>query len=149
MPSKKNQQNYWSFYPSEPFTFRHFNVRHPVIEMLFFFDLSNFKNWTIRNYLKFNWFLWSGIKNETKNRCFRYVFCVSKMMCCSRISFCAFSGVLHWICNTHGWILFTYFHCLFLPKFCLFQAFLSCFRHPNCALSFLVLPTFFQPLEFT
>ena len=30
MPSKKNQQNYWSFYPSEPFTIAHFNVRHPV-----------------------------------------------------------------------------------------------------------------------
>ena len=30
MHSKKNQQNYWPFYPSEPFTFGHFNVRHPV-----------------------------------------------------------------------------------------------------------------------
>ena len=32
MPSKKNQQKYWFFYPSEPFTFKHFNVRHPVEE---------------------------------------------------------------------------------------------------------------------
>ena len=32
MPSKKNQQNYWSFHPSEPFTIAHFNVRHPVIK---------------------------------------------------------------------------------------------------------------------
>ena len=24
------QQNYWSFYPSEPFTFIHINMRHPV-----------------------------------------------------------------------------------------------------------------------
>ena len=30
MPLKKNQQNYWSLYPSEPFTIAHFNVRHPV-----------------------------------------------------------------------------------------------------------------------
>ena len=30
MSSKKNQQNYWSFHPSEPFTIAHFNVRHPV-----------------------------------------------------------------------------------------------------------------------
>ena len=27
---KKNQQNYWSFYPLEPFKNGHFNVRHPV-----------------------------------------------------------------------------------------------------------------------
>ena len=31
LPSKKNQRNYWSFYPSEPSTIAHFNVRHPVI----------------------------------------------------------------------------------------------------------------------
>ena len=31
MPSKKNQHNYWSFYPSEIFTIAHFNVKHPVI----------------------------------------------------------------------------------------------------------------------
>ena len=30
MHLKKNQQNYWSFYPSEPFENGHFNVRHPV-----------------------------------------------------------------------------------------------------------------------
>ena len=30
MPSKKNLQNYWSFHLSEPFTFGHFNVRHPA-----------------------------------------------------------------------------------------------------------------------
>ena len=30
MPSKKNQQDYCSFYPSEPSTIAHFNVRHPV-----------------------------------------------------------------------------------------------------------------------
>ena len=30
MHLKKNQQNYWSFYPSEPFKNEHFNVRHPV-----------------------------------------------------------------------------------------------------------------------
>ena len=30
MPSKKDQQNFWSFYPSEPFKNGHFNVRHPV-----------------------------------------------------------------------------------------------------------------------
>ena len=30
MPSKKNQQNYSSFYPSEQFIFAHFNVRYPV-----------------------------------------------------------------------------------------------------------------------
>ena len=30
MHSKKNPQNYWSSYPSETFTFAHFNVRHPV-----------------------------------------------------------------------------------------------------------------------
>ena len=38
MPSKKNQQNYWSFYPSEPFTLGHFNVRYPVV----FWSLLNF-----------------------------------------------------------------------------------------------------------
>ena len=31
MPSKKNQQNYGSFYPSQPFKYGHFNVRHPVL----------------------------------------------------------------------------------------------------------------------
>ena len=25
------QQNYWSFYPSEPFSFVHFNMIHPVL----------------------------------------------------------------------------------------------------------------------
>ena len=30
MPSKRNQQNFWSFYPSEPFKNGHFNVRYPV-----------------------------------------------------------------------------------------------------------------------
>ena len=30
MHLKKNQKNYWSFYPSEPFKNGHFNVRHPV-----------------------------------------------------------------------------------------------------------------------
>ena len=30
MPSKRDQQNFWSFYPSEPFKNGHFNVRHPV-----------------------------------------------------------------------------------------------------------------------
>ena len=30
MPLKKNQQNYWFFHPSGPFTIAHFNVRHPV-----------------------------------------------------------------------------------------------------------------------
>ena len=34
MPSKKNQQDYWSFHPSEPFTIAHFNVRHPVCKDL-------------------------------------------------------------------------------------------------------------------
>ena len=33
MPSKKDQQNFWSFYPSEPFQNGHFNVRHPVSEI--------------------------------------------------------------------------------------------------------------------
>ena len=28
--AKKNQQNYWAFYPSEPFTFGPFNMRDPV-----------------------------------------------------------------------------------------------------------------------
>ena len=32
MPSKKDQQKIWSFYPSEPFKNGHFNVRHPVLE---------------------------------------------------------------------------------------------------------------------
>ena len=32
MPLKKNQQNHWSFYPSEPFTIAHFNVRHLVVD---------------------------------------------------------------------------------------------------------------------
>ena len=27
---KEKTTNFLSFYPSEPFTFRHFNVRHPV-----------------------------------------------------------------------------------------------------------------------
>ena len=30
MPSKKDQQNFWSFYPSKPFKNGHFNVGHPV-----------------------------------------------------------------------------------------------------------------------
>ena len=30
MPSKKDQQIFWSFYPSEPFKNGHFNVRHTV-----------------------------------------------------------------------------------------------------------------------
>ena len=30
MPSNKYQQIFWSFYSSEPFKNRHFNVRHPV-----------------------------------------------------------------------------------------------------------------------
>ena len=30
MPSKRDQQNFRSFYPSEPFKNGHFNVRHPV-----------------------------------------------------------------------------------------------------------------------
>ena len=30
MHLKKNQQNYWSFYLSEPFENGHFNVKHPV-----------------------------------------------------------------------------------------------------------------------
>ena len=30
IPLKENQQNHWSFYPFEPFTFGHFNMRHPV-----------------------------------------------------------------------------------------------------------------------
>ena len=34
MPSEKKHQNYWSFYPSEPFTIAHFNVRHPVLRAL-------------------------------------------------------------------------------------------------------------------
>ena len=33
MPSKKNQQNYWYFYPSEPLQNGHFNVRHPVFSI--------------------------------------------------------------------------------------------------------------------
>ena len=32
MDLKKNLQNYWSFYPSEPFKNGHFNVRYPVQE---------------------------------------------------------------------------------------------------------------------
>ena len=32
MPLKKKQQNYRSFYPSEPFKNGHFNVRHPVAQ---------------------------------------------------------------------------------------------------------------------
>ena len=35
MPSKKSQQNYWSFHPSEPFAITHFNVRHPVHKLDF------------------------------------------------------------------------------------------------------------------
>ena len=35
MHLKKNQQNYWSFYPSEPFKNGHFNVRHPVFVIVF------------------------------------------------------------------------------------------------------------------
>ena len=27
---KKNQENHWSFYPSEPFRILHFNMRYPV-----------------------------------------------------------------------------------------------------------------------
>ena len=34
------QQNYWSFYPSEPFSFVHFNMIHPV-PSLFFTDKCN------------------------------------------------------------------------------------------------------------
>ena len=34
MPSKKDQQKFWSFYPSEPFKNGHFNVRHPVVTFL-------------------------------------------------------------------------------------------------------------------
>ena len=29
---KEKKQNYWSFYPSEPFKNGHFNVRYPVKE---------------------------------------------------------------------------------------------------------------------
>ena len=36
MPSKKNQQNYSIFYPSEQFTFAHFNVRYPVVVATYF-----------------------------------------------------------------------------------------------------------------
>ena len=32
------QENYWSFYPSEPFTLGHFNVRYPVLG-IYNFDL--------------------------------------------------------------------------------------------------------------
>ena len=38
MPSKKDQQNLWSFYPSDPFKNGHFNVRHPVFA-------KNFVSW--------------------------------------------------------------------------------------------------------
>jgi hypothetical protein len=31
MPSKRDQQNFKSFYHSEPFKNGHFNVRHPVV----------------------------------------------------------------------------------------------------------------------
>ena len=34
MPSKKNLQDYWSFHPSEPITFGHFNVRYPVFYLM-------------------------------------------------------------------------------------------------------------------
>ena len=66
MPLKKNQQNYWSFYPSEPFTIAHFNVRHPVEEegrvlfkKLLFSWAKYWLNLTIQNlkgiYLDLSW----------------------------------------------------------------------------------------------
>ena len=34
MPSKKDQPNFWFFYPSEPFKNGHFNVRHPKLSLV-------------------------------------------------------------------------------------------------------------------
>ena len=39
MPSKKYQQNFWSFNPSEPFKNGHFNVRHPVFQLNLYYSL--------------------------------------------------------------------------------------------------------------
>ena len=36
------QQNNWSFYPSEPFSFVHFNMIHPVCEYLVHYRLHSF-----------------------------------------------------------------------------------------------------------
>ena len=63
MPSKKNQQNYWSFHPSGPFTIAHFNVRHPVVTIIvtvimtlatfiFYFCLKQQDKHCIRHYDK-------------------------------------------------------------------------------------------------
>ena len=38
------QENYQSFYPSEPFRISHFTMRHPV-NMIFFDDFIDFTNW--------------------------------------------------------------------------------------------------------
>ena len=43
------QQNYWSFYPSEPFTFTRYTMRHPVYEIHCY--LSPPKSWHNNSFL--------------------------------------------------------------------------------------------------
>jgi hypothetical protein len=50
------QQNYWSFYPSEPFSFVHFNMIHPVLHS---------KNHDQKNHGKYIWHFISKLFGHT------------------------------------------------------------------------------------
>ena len=74
--SKKNQRNHWSFYPSEPFTITHFNVRHPVSNFKYSEkkdpDFSTFECYVSKCFQKTNnqvlmlMFIYFSIRNKKK-----------------------------------------------------------------------------------
>ena len=81
MPSKKNQQNYWSFYPSEPFTIAHFNVRHPVsteCNLTCEFGLI----WKVTHCPGFLWMVMQRFKanKQAAFKCKRIDYCIDSFM---------------------------------------------------------------------